>query len=273
MDECRTGLQVTAFRCCRLAAAILYNQIGDLRAIVAAHGRELAAIVMEPSRSAGPTPGFLEEVRRLADETGAVLVFDEVTSGFRLNCGGIHMTYGVAPDLAAFAKAMSNGYAMAALIGRREVMEAAQSTFISSTYWTEKIGPTAALAAMRKYRREAVHTHQIAVGTAVHEGWTRAAERAGLPIKINGILPLLNFSADHPDATALATLFSQEMLDRGYLAAPKFNATFAHTPAIVERYLGDVGEVMSILAEAVRHDDIRQRLRGPLKHSEFRRLT
>ncbi|MBL8502219.1 MAG: aminotransferase class III-fold pyridoxal phosphate-dependent enzyme [Rhodocyclaceae bacterium] len=250
-----------------------YNQIGDLRAIVAAHGRELAAIVMEPSRSAGPTPGFLEEVRRLADETGAVLVFDEVTSGFRLNCGGIHMTYGVAPDLAAFAKAMSNGYAMAALIGRREVMEAAQSTFISSTYWTEKIGPTAALAAMRKYRREAVHTHQIAVGTAVHEGWTRAAERAGLPIKINGILPLLNFSADHPDATALATLFSQEMLDRGYLAAPKFNATFAHTPAIVERYLGDVGEVMSILAEAVRHDDIRQRLRGPLKHSEFRRLT
>lgn len=250
-----------------------YNQIGDLRAIVAAHGRELAAIVMEPSRSAGPTPGFLEEVRRLADETGAVLVFDEVTSGFRLNCGGIHMTYGVAPDLAAFAKAMSNGYAMAALIGRREVMEAAQSTFISSTYWTEKIGPTAALAAMRKYRREAVHTHQIAVGTAVHEGWTRAAERAGLPIKINGILPLLNFSADHPDATALATLFSQEMLDRGYLAAPKFNATFAHTPAIVERYLGDVGEVMSILAKAVRHDDIRQRLRGPLKHSEFRRLT
>ena len=132
---------------------------------------------------------------------------------------------------------------------------------------------TAALAAMRKYRRESVHTHQIAVGTTVREGWTRAAEQAGLPIKINGILPLLNFSVDHPDATALATLFSQEMLDRGYLAAPKFNATFAHTPAIVERYLGDVGEVMPVLAEAVRRDDIRQRLRGPVKHSEFRRLT
>ncbi|MBK6632522.1 MAG: aminotransferase class III-fold pyridoxal phosphate-dependent enzyme [Betaproteobacteria bacterium] len=250
-----------------------YNQIEDLRAIVAAHGRELAAIIMEPSRSAGPAPGFLEEVRRLADASGAVLVFDEVTSGFRLNCGGIHMTYGVAPDLAAFAKAMSNGYAMSALIGRRAVMEAAQTTFISSTFWTEKIGPTAALAAIRKYRREAVHTHQIAVGTAVREGWTHAAVRAGLPIKINGLLPLLNFAIEHPQAAALSTLLTQEMLGRGYLAAPRFNATFAHKPEIVERYLRDIEEVFHVLGEAIRRGDVEQRLRGPVKHSEFRRLT
>jgi glutamate-1-semialdehyde 2,1-aminomutase len=250
-----------------------YNQIEDLRAIVAKHGRELAAIVMEPSRSTGPVPGFLEEVRRLADETGAVLIFDEITSGFRLNCGGIHMNYGVAPDLAALAKAMSNGYAMSALIGRRAVMEAAQTTFISSTFWTEKIGPTAALAAIRKYRRESVHTHQIAVGTAVREGWTRAAERAGLPIKINGLLPLLNFSIENPQAAALATLLTQEMLGRGYLAAPRFNATFAHKPEIVERYLGDIEEVFQILSGAIRRGDVEQRLRGPVRHSEFRRLT
>lgn len=250
-----------------------YNQIEDLRAIVAEHGRELAAIVMEPSRSTGPAPGFLEEVRRLADESGAVLIFDEITSGFRLNCGGIHMTYGVEPDLAALAKAMSNGYAMSALIGRRAVMEAAQTTFISSTFWTEKIGPTAALAAMRKYRRESVHKHQIAVGTAVREGWTRAAERAGLPIKINGLLPLLNFSIENPQAAALSTLLTQEMLGRGYLAAPRFNATFAHKPDIVERYLRDIGEVFQLLAEAIRRGDVDQRLRGPVKHSDFRRLT
>ena len=250
-----------------------YNQIEDLRAIVAKHGRELAAIVMEPSRSTGPAPGFLEEVRRLADESGAVLIFDEITSGFRLNCGGIHMTYGVEPDLAALAKAMSNGYAMSALIGRRAIMEAAQTTFISSTFWTEKIGPTAALAAMRKYRRESVHKHQIAVGTAVREGWTRAAESAGLPIKINGLLPLLNFSIENPQAAALSTLLTQEMLERGYLAAPRFNATFAHKPDIVERYLRDIGEVFQLLAEAIRRGDVDQRLRGPVKHSDFRRLT
>ena len=250
-----------------------YNQIEDLRAIVAASGSELAAIVMEPTRSTGPAPGFLEEVRALATKCGAVLVFDEVTSGWRLNCGGIHMVHGVRPDMAAFAKAMSNGYAMAAVIGTRSVMEAAQTSFISSTYWTEKIGPVAALASIRKYRRESVHKHQIAAGTQVRDGWTAAAKSAGLAIKVNGILPLLTLSFEHPQATALATLFTQEMLDRGYLAAPKFNSTFAHTPQLIERYLRDVSEVFPILADGIRRGDIEARLRGPVKHSDFKRLT
>ena len=250
-----------------------YNKIEDLREIVSEHGTELAGIVMEPARSSGPDKGFLEEVRHLADKCGAVLVFDEVTSGFRLNCGGIHMAYGVEPDLAGFAKALSNGYAMAALIGRRDVMEAAQTTFISSTYWTEKIGPTAALAAIRKYQAKSVCIHQKQVGSAIREGWEMAAKQAGLSIKITGLLPLLNFSIDHAETAELSTLFSQEMLDRGYLAATKFNATFAHTPEVIDRYLADVGEVMFGLAEAILRDDIRQRLRGPVKHSEFRRLT
>ncbi len=250
-----------------------YNQIEDLRSIISKHGRELAAIFMEPSRSTGPSVGFLEEVRRLADENGIVLIFDEITSGFRLNCGGIHMNYGVMPDLATFAKAMSNGYAMSALIGRRSVMEAAQTTFISSTSWTEKIGPTAALAAMRKYRRESVHIHQITVGTAVREGWSRAAERAGLSIKINGLLPLLNFTFESPHNDALATLLTQNMLTRGYIAAPRFNATFAHKHEIVEQYLHDIEQEFYVLAEAIRNGDVEHRLQGPVRHSEFRRLT
>lgn len=250
-----------------------YNQIEDLRAIVAAHGHELAAIIMEPTRSTGPAPGFLEEVRTLATQCGAVLVFDEITSGWRLNCGGIHMVHGVYPDMAAFAKAMSNGYAMAAVVGVRSVMEAAQSSFISSTFWTEKIGPVAALASIRKYRRESVHKHQVAVGINIRDGWLAAAQRAGLAIKINGILPLLNFSLEHAQSSALATLFTQEMLDRGYLAAARFNSTFAHTPQIVERYLRDVNAVFPLLADAIRGEDIESRLRGPVKHSDFQRLT
>ncbi|HLF10464.1 MAG TPA: aminotransferase class III-fold pyridoxal phosphate-dependent enzyme [Gammaproteobacteria bacterium] len=250
-----------------------YNKIEELRQIVAEFGPELAAIVMEPMRSTGPAPGFLEEVRALATRIGAVLVFDEVTSGWRLNCGGIHMVYGVHPDLAAFAKAMSNGYAMAAVVGVRGVMEAAQTSFISSTFWTEKIGPVAALASIRKYRREAVHEHQVAVGKRVQQGWLAAADAAGLKIKPTGIPPLSNFSFDHPDADALATLFTQEMLDRGYLAAPRFNSTLAHTRDLVERYLGNTNEVFSVLADAIRRDEVGMRLRGPVRHSDFQRLA
>ena len=250
-----------------------YNRIEDLRDIAAKHAGELAAIVMEPMRSTGPVPGFLEEVRAIADRTGAVLVFDEVTSGWRLNCGGIHMVQGVYPDVAAFAKAMSNGYAMAALLGRRSVMEAAQTTFISSTYWTEKIGPTAALASIRKYRRESVHEHQIAVGERVRAGWLDSARAAGVKINVTGLLPLLNFSIEHPQPAALATLYTQELLARGYLGAPKFNSTFAHTPAVVDRYLVDAGEVFQVIGNAVRKGDVEARLGGAVKHSDFQRLV
>jgi glutamate-1-semialdehyde aminotransferase len=250
-----------------------YNRIEDLRRIVKEHGGDLAAIVMEPARDAGPAHGFLEEVRALATGCGAVLVFDEITSGWRLNCGGIHAQYGVTPDIAAFAKAMSNGYAMAALAGVRSVMEAAQTSFISSTFWTEKIGPSAALAAIRKYRREKVHEHQVRTGKAVRAGWQAAAAAAGIEIDIKGIEPLSNFSVRDPRSQELATLFTQEMLDRNYLAAPRFNATLAHTPELVADYLEAVGEVFAVLAQARARDDVGARLRGPVKHSDFRRLA
>ena len=102
-----------------------YNRIDQLKEIVAEHGPELAAIVMEPARGTGPAEGFLEEVRSIATKIGAVLIFDEVTSAWRMNTGGIHLTYGVVPDVAVFAKALSNGYPMGAIIGTEAVMEAA----------------------------------------------------------------------------------------------------------------------------------------------------
>ena len=119
-----------------------YNKIEELEAIVAKNPN-LAAIFMEPMHGEYPRDGFLEKVREIATRAGAVLVFDEITIGFRLAIGGSHLVLGIEPDLAIFGKGMSNGYAMTAIIGKRDVMQAAQDTFISSTFWTEAIGPTA----------------------------------------------------------------------------------------------------------------------------------
>ena len=250
-----------------------YNQLDELRTIVANHGRELAAIVMEPARSEGPAEGFLEEVRRIANETGAVLIFDEVTSGWRMNTGGIHLTYGVNPDLAAFAKGIANGYAMAAVIGVREVMEAAQDSFISSTFWTEKIGPVAALATIRKHRDRQVAQHLIEVGKRVQTGWRRAANQTGLRIHVSGIPPLSHFAFDHEHSATLMTLFIQLMLDRGFLASGDFYASYAHEPHHVDAYLEAVGEIFVALAKASERGDVEQQLRGPIKHSGFQRLN
>lgn len=250
-----------------------YNQIDELEIIVAKCGNELAAIVMEPTRSNSPTDGFLEEVRAIATKIGAVLIFDEVTSGWRMNTGGIHLTYGVNPDMAAFAKAIANGYAMAALIGIRDVMEAAQSTFISSTNWTEMIGPVAALETIRKHRRNAVPKHLIDVGMHVQNGWKNSAERACLKVRITGIPPLSHFELNYDNAPALATLFIQEMLDRGFLAATTFYATYAHQLHHINSYLNAVDEVFEIMARAIERNNVFQMLRGPIKHSGFQRLT
>jgi glutamate-1-semialdehyde 2,1-aminomutase len=249
-----------------------YNNIGELYNIVCAHG-EIAAIVMEPARNEGPIPGFLEDVRRIATRCGAVFMLDEVTSAWRMNTGGVHLTYNVQPDIAVFAKGMANGYPMAAVIGTRAVMEAAQESFISSTFWTEKIGPAAALATIKKHKDKRVSHHLIEVGTRVQAAWLGAAEQAALPIEVGGIPPLSHFAFKVKEQALLLTLFIQEMLGRGFLASGQFYASYAHEELHIAAYVSAVREVFQLVAQARSCGDIEQRLRGPVKQTGFHRLN
>jgi glutamate-1-semialdehyde 2,1-aminomutase len=260
------GLQGTAL-------PFRYNHLEELEDIVKKCGRDLAAIVIEPVRRNDPAPGYLEGVRRLSDQTGAILIVDEVSSGFRLNTGGAHLLYGLEPDVAVFAKAMSNGYSMAAIIGKSHVMQAAQCTFISSTYWTERIGPAAALATIRKHQREKVHQHLIAAGNSVQEGWKKAADCAGLVVDIGGIPPVSHLNFQCEESQVLHTLFTQLMLGKGFLAARAFYATFAHQEKHIESYLSAVQGVFSSLAEALNRGNVMDLLKGPVAHTGFYRLT
>jgi glutamate-1-semialdehyde 2,1-aminomutase len=250
-----------------------YNQIEELEAIVAEHRGELAAIVMEPIREHPPQDNFLEKVRQLADDNGAVLILDEVTAGFRLNTGGVHLLYDLVPDIAVFAKAIGNGYPMAAIIGRGEVMEAAQDSFISSTYWTERIGPVAALATIRKHRQHNVGSYLIRIGQLVKRGWQEAAERAGLEVHVGGLDPLAHFGIQGDNNQTAHSLFTQLMLERGFLASKSFYVTFAHTEENVAGYLTAVADVFSIIAEAMKANTVTSMLGGPVAHSGFHRLT
>ena len=250
-----------------------YNDMDEIVTIMNAYGPEIAAIVMEPARGSGPNDGFLELVRSLADENGSVLVFDEITSGWRMNTGGIHMKYGVEPDIAAFAKAMANGYPMAAVIGKRGVMEAAQNTFISSSAWTEKIGPVAAIATIKKHNRQNVGQYLAEVGTRVQVGWKDAALKNNLDITVTGIPPLSSLSFDYPDGQQIATLFVQEMLDRGFLASTAFYSIYGHEPKHIDAYLDAVEEVFGVISRARESEEVEILLRGPIKHSGFQRLA
>jgi glutamate-1-semialdehyde 2,1-aminomutase len=159
------GLTGTAF-------PFRYNNIDELKSIIARHKNDLAAVVMEPIRSSQPQNGFLEAVRALADETGAVLIVDEVSSGFRMNTGGAHLLLGITPDLAVFSKAMGNGFPIAAVIGQDGIMDSAQNSFISSTMWSERTGPAAALATIKSYKRVDAGRQLMAIGEKVQSGWS-----------------------------------------------------------------------------------------------------
>ena len=250
-----------------------YNDTAAFHDAVEKAGADLAAIVMEPLRSSAPAPGFLETIREEATRRGAVLIYDEITAGLRMNTGGIHLLYPVRPDIAVFAKAMSNGYPFGAVLGTGDVMQAAQDTFLSSTHWTERVGPTAALATIGKHLRENVGAHLIEVGNLVQGVWRKAAAETGVTIDISGIPPLSRFVFRHPNPQPIRTLFTQEMLDRGYLASNAFYATFAHQPQHVAAYGDAVNESFRILRNAIETGTVLQRLRGPVAHAGFQRLA
>lgn len=251
-----------------------YNDIQVLEKIVKEH-KDIGVIVVEPMRHQEPQKGFLQEVKKIAERVGAVLIFDEISIGWRLNVGGVHMVLGVHPDIAVFAKAMSNGYPMSAVIGSRKVMQVAQESFISSTYWTERVGPVAALATLKKMQRVNLPAHLKRIGGLIGEGWETLAKKHGLKLKVV-FTPeaLISFSFDYgEESQAIRTLFTQEMLRLGYLASGSVYVSYAHKERDIRAYLRAADEVFSILAQAIRAKTVLTMLHGPVAHVGFKRLT
>ncbi len=249
-----------------------YNRLDELEEVVSSQG-DIGVIVLEPVRHHSPRDGFLQGVRAIADRIGAVLIFDEITSGWRMRVGGYHEFHGVYPDIVVYAKAISNGYPMAAVVGMPRILDAAEESFISSTYWTERIGPTAALATIRKLRDCDVPGHLVRVGNRIRDGWRALAGRHCLDIEIGGIPPVSTISFKHPDSRAIMTLFTQEMLSRGFLSAGTVYVSYAHNDELVDSYLENVDDVFAVLAEAMGSASVERLLRGPVAHSGFSRLT
>ncbi len=255
------------------ALPFTYNKLDELSAIVRKYGDNLAAVVMEPTRTVEPEPGFLEGVREKCDRAGAMLIVDEITAGWRLALGGVHLRYHLAPDIAVFAKALGNGHPMAAVVGRTQAMQGAHNSFISSTYWTEAVGPAAALATLRKFRQLDVPSHLYHIGTLLREGLQTISQQHGVPLKIIGPPAMTSLAIDHPDNVALITLLTVRMLDYGILAGAAFYPSYAHQEHHVDRYLTAANVIFAELAEAIHGGDAEKRIGGPVKHVGFKRLA
>lgn len=255
------------------AVTFSYGDRAGFDAILAEHGDRLAAVIMEPCRYHDPEPGYLEYIREGAHQCGALLIFDEITIGWRLCHGGSHLRLGVQPDMAVFAKALGNGHPIGAVIGTRQAMDGAHNSFISSTYWTEGVGPTAALATIRKLKDENVTAHVARIGALMQEAWRAAGKKHGLPVNVGEGYPCLaHFAFDHEQANELKTAFTTQMLHHGFLAGTAIYPTLAHTESIVARYAEALDKVFAETAATLGRGRVADLLEGPPAHQGFKRL-
>lgn len=250
-----------------------YNNIEKLESIIT-NNNDIGVIVVETIRHSEPKDNFLKKIREIANEIGAALIFDEITIGWRLAIGGAHLVYGVNPDIAVFAKTMSNGYPMAAIIGRESVMDAAQTSFISSAYWTERIGPVAAITTINKMQKVQLPSHLDNIGSLIGNGWKALAEKHNINIEVLPPKPLVTFSfKDWENVQEINTLFTQEMLKRGFLAGTSVYLSLCHTEEVISLYLKSVDESFEIIKKALDDGNILKYLEGPPAMAGFKRLT
>lgn len=248
-----------------------YNDYEALKSLVEKHN--IGTIKMEVVRNKGPENSFLKKVRQLATDKGIILIFDECTSGFRQNLGGIHKLYGVEPDMAMFGKALGNGYAITAVIGREIIMEAAQSTFISSTFWTERIGPSAALKTLEVMEKTRAYKYITEKGLKIRAGWQGLADKCDLKIEHWGIPALTGFSFKDENALLYKTFITQEMLKNGFLASNSIYVSLAHTDEIIDEYFYCLEPLFGKIADEQAGNKNSIKLNGPICHSGFKRLN
>ena len=245
------------------------DDIDDFYENFKGYENKIAAIIIEPARGNEAPKELLNKLKKICTDIGAVLSFDEITSGFRMCVGGIHLKYGINPDIAVFAKSLANGYAMSAIIGTSDVMDSAQNTFISSTNWTERIGPTAAIATINKYIKKDVSSHIIKIGEEVQNIWTRKIEKYKLDAKVSGIPTLGALTFSGQNSQIINTFLVVEMLKLGFLAFRQFKSSFAHTTKDLKLYESAIDIVFEKISKTHPND---MKI-TPTAHSGFFRLT
>ena len=248
-----------------------YNCINELEEIIKHH--DIGVIKMEVSRNSEPKDDFLVKVRKLADNHNLILIFDECTSGFRQTYGGLHKLYGVEPDMAVFSKALGNGYAITAVIGRKEVMDVTQSTFISSTFWTERIGPVAALKTLEVMNRTKSWDLITSVGNNIGKRWQTLGDKYQLPINITGLPSMIGFNIQSNDWLKYKTYITQEMLKEGILASNVVYVCTEHNQKVVENYFQILEPIIKTITSCEDGLSIDSLLEGPICHGGFQRLN
>ena len=249
-----------------------YNDFNYLKKII--KQKKIGVIKMEVVRNIMPKNNFLKKVRKIATENNIVLIFDECTTGFRGTYGGLHKVFGVNPDLAIFGKAIGNGYAINAIIGKKKIMNMANKSFISSTFWTEKIGYVAGLATIKEMEKIRSWEKVNSIGKKIKKFWSDSAKKNRLKINIQGMDSLPSFIIISQDWQKYKTLISQELLKKNILGSNVFYPSTKHTQKITKKYIIIMQKIFKLISLCEKKKvNINNILETPIAISGFKRLN
>lgn len=249
-----------------LTHTFTYNDVSSLQRLFEEHPGEFAAVILEPLSGTFPENDFLEKIKVLTHQHGALLIFDETVTGFRVSSGGAQELFGVTPDLATFGKGIANGYPLSALVGKAEYMDVVEKIFFSGTFGGETLSLAAAKAVLTKLRREPVLETLKARGQKLLDGVNRLIAELAIPhlLSVCGH-PSWSFLVfkDSPPFTSweTKTLFMQEMFKRGIFTIGAQTLSYAHSDADIEALLASYREVFGLIGEAVAMGTLKDHLK------------
>ena len=248
-----------------------YNNLEQLENIIKKN--DVGIIKMEVARSERPKDNFLSEVRKIANKKNIVLIFDECTSGFRETNGGLHKKYSINPDIAIFGKALGNGYAITSIIGNRDIMLPAEETFMSSTFWTERIGPAAAIKTLQIMKKIKSWEKITNTGKTIQKKLKKLAKKYDLKINVAGLPALTSFNFNSLNNSKYKTLITQEMLKQNFLASNLIYVCTEHNDNVVNEYFFYLEKIFKQIKECEDGRDINKILETPVSYSGFKRLN
>ena len=260
-----TNLKDTAF-------PFRYNNINELEKII--EENDLGAIKMEVSRNFSPNNNFLKKIRSICDKKNIILIFDECSAGFRQTFGGLHKHYGVNPDMAWFGKSLGNGFSISAIIGKKEIMEHSQSTFMSSTFWSERSGPVAGVETLKQMEKLKSWKLITNKGEKIQKMWKQIGKKNNLEITVQGLPALSSFSLNSKDWIKYKTFITQEMLKRKILASNAIFVSVKHSDQIITNYLEILDEIFYKISQFENGKlKVDEYLENPLCQVGFQRLN
>ena len=252
------------------AIPLEFNNINQLNKL--SKMKNLAAIVVEPSRMERLSSKFVKKLNKTCKEKKILLVVDEITSGWRDCKGGIYKEIGLNPDLVVYGKALGNGFAISALVGKKQTMDIAQDTFVSSTAWTERVGFAAGLGVLKFHTKNNVFSHNKKIGKQIKKGWIQLAKKHGLKITVNGLDTIINFNFLYKSKNDyLITLFTELMLKENFLANNNIYISFSHSRSIVSKYLKAVDKVFYLIARCLK--DEKTTLKSEVRKTNYIRVS